>query len=119
MRDNPILEKSYAFAKDIVIFYKYSNEGKYDKPLSKQLLRSGTSIGANIREAQRPQSKADFKSKINIALKEADETDYWIHLLHDTDYMSDEQFQLLSNKLDEIIRLLVSIIKSINKKEFI
>ena len=81
--NNIIAEKSYSFALNIIEFYKDSNEGKYDKPLSRQLLRSGTSIGANIYEAQDAQSKADFKSKMNIALKEARESQYWINLLHD------------------------------------
>ena len=112
MKDNPVLEKSYSFALRIVEFYQQSTEGKYDKPLSKQLLRSGTSIGANISEAQCAQSVADFKSKMNIALKEARESEYWIRLLHDTHYMNEETFLLLQPKLKEILRLLTSIVKN-------
>ena len=112
MNENPVLEKSYAFALSIVEFYKQSAEDKYDKPLSKQLLRSGTSIGANITEAQNAQSTADFKSKMNIALKEARESEYWTRLLHDTHYMSDEVFTALQPKLKEILKLLTSIVKN-------
>ena len=111
MSDNPVLEKSYSFALHIVKFYQQSTEGKYDKPLSKQLLRSGTSIGANVFEAQDAQSTADFKSKMSIALKEARESEYWISLLHDAHYMSEETFSFLHPTVKEIIRLLTAIVK--------
>ena len=108
---NVIVEKSYSFALNIIEFYRESNEGKYDKPLSKQLLRSGTSIGANINEAQDAQSKADFKSKMNIALKEARESQYWINLLHDSHIMSEDSYKVLSPEIKEIIMILTSIVK--------
>ena len=80
--------------------------------LSKQLLRSGTGIGANVSEAQRAQSKADFVAKMNIALKEANETHYWIKLLYKTDYLTENEFNSLNTDIDEIVRLLVSICKT-------
>ena len=111
MSENPIADKSYNFALNIVEFYKQSTEGKYDKPISKQLLRSGTSIGANISEAQDAQSAADFKSKMSIALIEARESEYWINLLHDAHYMSKDTFSFLQPTVKEIIRLLTAIVK--------
>ena len=80
--------------------------------MSKQVLRSGTAIGALIREAKFAQSKADFTSKMSISLKEASETDYWLHLLRDTDYISEEQFKSLQPDCDELIAILVSTVKS-------
>ena len=112
MSENPIADKSYNFALNIVEFYKQSMEGKYDKPLSKQLLRSGTSIGADISEAQDAQSAADFKSKMSIALKEARESEYWIHLLHDSHFMSEDIFINLQPAIKEIIRILTAIVKN-------
>lgn len=112
MDENPIVKKSYSFAVHIVKFYQQSTEGKYDKPLSKQLLRSGTSIGANVSEAQNAQSAADFKAKMNIALKEARESEYWIRLLHDTHYMNEEAFKLLHPAVNEIIKILIAIVKN-------
>lgn len=110
--DNIILEKSKAYAIRIINLYKYLSKEKDEKILSKQLLRSGTSIGANCREASRAQSKADFISKMNIALKEADETAYWLELLNETDYINDKQFENIYNDNEELIKLLVSIIKT-------
>lgn len=110
--DNIILEKSKSFAIRIINLYKYLSKEKDEKILSKQLLRSGTSIGANCREASRAQSKADFISKMNIALKEADETAYWLELLNETDYINDKQFENIYNDNEELIKLLVSIIKT-------
>ena len=83
--------------------------------MSKQLLRSGTSIGANVPEAQKAQSKADFVSKMNIALKEANESYYWIKLLYRTDYLSEAEFKSLEMDVDELVRLLVSICKTSTK----
>ena len=88
---------------------------KKEYVLSKQVLRSGTSIGANTREAMRGQSKADFYSKLNIALKEADETEYWIELLFETDYITKTQFESIYKDCEEIISLLVSITKNQQK----
>ena len=113
--DNAILEKSKAFAIRIVNLYRFLITEKQEYVLSKQLLRCGTSIGANCAEGKRAQSGADFVSKMNIALKEAEETAYWLDLLHETDYLSDAQFQSISADNEELIRLLVSIIKTKKK----
>ena len=80
--------------------------------MSKQLLRSGTSIGANVREGLYAQSRKDFISKLNIALKEAGETDYWLNLIHSAEYFTDQEFDSLKADNDELIKMLVSIIKS-------
>ncbi len=107
--DNVIVDKSKAFALRIIKLYKYlCNE----YILSKQLLRSGTSIGANVKEAIRGQSKADFVSKLNISLKEASETEYWLELLHKSDYLSDEQFDSIDTDCVELLKLLTAIINS-------
>ena len=82
--------------------------------MSKQVLRCGTSIGANVKEALRAQSKADFRAKMNIALKEASETEYWLELLHESDYISEEQFQSIIADNIEIIKILTSIVKNAN-----
>ena len=87
-------------------------EEQHEYVLSKQLLRSGTSIGANTRESKNAQSKNDFLSKLSIALKEADETDYWLDLLHATDYLEDKMYDSLANDCHEIIKILTSIIKN-------
>lgn len=114
MKLSIIEEKSKGFAIRVVKLYRYltmtANEREY--VLSKQLLRSGTSIGANVKEALRGQSRADFHSKMNIALKEACETEYWIELLKDTNYISEEQFLSLQDDYKEIIKILMSITKS-------
>lgn len=110
--DNLILDKSKAFAIRIINLYKHLNEEKREYILSKQLLRSGTSIGANCREAARGQSNADFVAKMNIALKEADETAYWLELLYATDFVTQVQFPSIYNDAEELIKLLVSIIKT-------
>jgi len=83
--------------------------------MSKQLLRCGTSIGANTRESKNAQSRMDFLSKLNIALKEADETEYWLDLLHETGYLDDSQFNSLQSDCKEIIAILVSIIKTLKE----
>ncbi len=114
MRDNISVEKSFEFAVRIVNLYKYLSQNKKEYVLSKQLLRSGTSIGANIAEAQRGQSKADFIAKMSIALKEAYETDYWLRLLERTDYLSLQEFQSLDKENKELISLLMSICKIAN-----
>ena len=80
--------------------------------MSKQVLRCGTSIGANVKEALRAQSKADFRAKMNIALKEASETEYWLELLHESDYITEEQFQSIIADNIEIIKILTSIVKN-------
>ena len=113
--DNPIKGKSFKFAIRIVNLYKYLCNEKQEYILSKQLLRSGTSIGANVSEAQRGQSKPDFVSKMNIALKEANETDYWLRLLYETNYLDENQFKSLYKDIDEIISILMSICKTTNE----
>ena len=113
MKDgNILIEKSKNLALRIIKLYKYLNENKKEYVLSKQLLRSGTSIGSNIREAIRGESKPDFYHKLNIALKEADETEYWIELLYESDYITKIQFESIYRDCEEVISLLVSITKT-------
>ena len=118
--ENIIESKSFDFAVRIVNLYKYLCNEKKEFVLSKQLLRSGTSIGANISEAEKAQTKADFYTKMTIALKEANETDYWLRLLYATDYLTELEFESLRKDIREIISLLVSITKTtkqeLNKK---
>lgn len=117
MKDqNVIVEKSKAFAVRIVRMYQYLCSEKQEYVLSKQVLRSGTSIGANVKEALRGQSRQDFVFKLNISLKEASETEYWLELLHETGYISDTQFQSMHTECVELIKILTSIINS-SKKE--
>ena len=110
--ENIVLDKSKAFAVRVIRLYQFLTNEKKEFVLSKQLLCSGTSIGANCREANRGQSKADFAAKMNIALKEADETAYWLELLHETHYLTDKAFESIYADCDELISLLVRIIKS-------
>ena len=112
MDDNVLVDKSFKFAIRIVKLYKYLCDSKKEYTLSKQLLRSGTSIGANINEAQEAQSKNDFISKLSISLKEARESKYWIELLKETDYLSKSEANSIIEDLVEILKLLTSIIKS-------
>ncbi len=105
--------KSFQFAVRIVNLYKYLSKDKGEYVISKQLLKSGTSIGANIAEGERAQSKADFYAKMSIALKEANETYYWLRLLYATQYLTEKEFISLENDINELISLLVSICKSI------
>ena len=114
--DNVIEIKSKAFAIRIVRLYQYLCDNKKEFILSKQLLRSGTSVGANIKEALRGQSRADFISKMNIALKEASETEYWLEILHETDYLASAEFESIYTDNKEIIKILMSIVKT-GKKE--
>lgn len=104
-------DKTYSFALRIVKAHQYLID-KDEYILSKQLLRSGTSIGANCREATFAQSKQDFVSKLSIALKETNETIYWIELLHDSGYISNDSFKSIHKDGLEILKLLVSIIKT-------
>ena len=109
---NIIVDKSKKFAVRIVNLYKYLIENKKEYVLSKQLLRSGTSIGANVHEAIRGISKPDFRNKMNIALKEASESEYWIQLLYETDYLTEEEFLSISKDCSELNRILISIVKN-------
>ena len=113
--ENIVEEKSFRFAVRIVRLYQYLRSKKKEFVLSKQLLRSGTSVGANISEAQQAQSRADFVAKMNIALKETAETDYWMRLLHATEYLSEQEFQSLIGDCREIGKMLTAIIKSARK----
>lgn len=110
--DNVIENKSFQFAIRIVRLYKFLCEEKKEYILSKQLLRAGTSIGANVTESQQAQSKPDFVSKISIALKEASETRYWIKLLGATEYLSENQTKSILDDCVEIEKILVTILKS-------
>ena len=85
--------------------------------MAKQLLRSGTSVGANVAEGERGQSKADFNAKMNIALKEVNETRYWLKLLHRTDYLAEKEYQSLNDDAKEIMAILMSICKKTNEKQ--
>jgi len=96
----------------IVKLAKYLQVEKHEFVLSKQLLRSGTAIGALVREAEHAQSRADFISKMSIALKEANETDYWLDLLHQSDYLSRDSYSSIQPDIEELIKLLVSIVKT-------
>ncbi len=107
-----ILDKSKKFAIRIINLYKYLNDNKKEHIISKQILRCGTSIGANVRETVNAQSKSDFISKMSIALKEADETMYWLELLYETDFITKEQFDNITYDCTEIIKILTSIIKT-------
>ena len=104
-------EKTYSFALRIIKAYNYLTD-KNEYVLSKQLLRSGTSIGANCREATYAQSKMDFVNKLSIALKETNETIYWLELLHDSHYITDTSFESIHDDGLEILKLLISIIKT-------
>jgi len=109
---NVIESKSKRFAIRIVHLAKYLQREKREFVLSRQLLRSGTSIGANVKEAIRGQSRADFVSKMNIALKEASETEYWLEILHETNYLTDREFESIHDNNKEILRILMSIVKT-------
>lgn len=113
--DNIVSEKSLAFAIRIVRLYQHLVQEKNEYVLSKQILKSGTSVGANIREALRGQSRKDFATKMNISLKEINETEYWLELLHATDYITDMEFQSIFADCNELIRLLTSIVKTTRK----
>lgn len=113
MRRNSIVyDKSFNFAIRIVKLYEYLKTNKKEYIMSKQLMRSGTSIGANISEALEGQSKKDFIAKLHIALKEANESKYWINLLQATEYLEVKEEGSLARDLEEIIKLLISIIKT-------
>ena len=116
MSESIIENKSFDFAVRTVNLYKHLTTEKKEFVLSKQLLRCGTSIGANVSEGERGQSKADFNAKMNIALKEANETYYLLRLLHQTEYLSDKEFASMQTDIDEIIAILVSICKKTNPK---
>ena len=116
-KENIIVSKSYAFALDVIKLYKFLIDKK-EFVLSKQILRSGTSIGANIHEAVASESKKDFVHKLGIAVKEARETSYWLNLLKDSDYITKDEFNKLNNSCDELVKILNSIILTTKERYF-
>ena len=113
--ENAVKDKSFTFALRVVKCYKYLREEQNEHILSKQFLRSGTAIGALIREAEHAESKADFIHKLSIALKEANETKYWLDLLYQAKYINRKAFESISTDSEELLKLLVSIIKTSKK----
>ena len=112
-KESVLREKSYAFAIRAINLAKFLREEKKEYILSKQIVRCGTSIGANIEEASGAQSNNDFIAKLHISLKEAKETHYWVRLLRDTEYISKEQAQSLIEDIDEVITILTRSLKTI------
>ena len=110
-----IEEKSFRFAIRIVNLYQFLRREKKEFVLSKQLMRSGTSIGANVAESQQAQSRADFVAKLSIALKESAETDYWFRLLHATGYLTDAEFKSVHHDCRELEKMLTAIVKNTRK----
>jgi len=115
-KDNVIKTKSFLFAVKVVKLYKFLTEEKKEFIISKQLLRSGTSIGANVREAEHAESKADFIHKLSISLKEANETEYWLDLLNETNYLNNSEYISIQKDIKELLKLLISIIKTSKQK---
>ena len=115
-RENVIAEKSMAFAVRIVKLSRYLRNEKQEYELGRQIMRSGTSIGANVHEAIHGQSRADFVSKMSIALKEAAETKYWLKLLEQSEILMGIEYESLDKDCDEIVSLLVAIVKSTKTK---
>ena len=111
-KQNPLKDKSYSFALRSVNLYKHLSADKREFVLSKQILRSGTSIGANVAEANQAQSKADFVHKLSVALKEAVETEYWLNLLRDSEFLSQEQAESMLSDCLELIRILTASIRT-------
>lgn len=115
MKSNVVKEKSFEFAIRAVNLYKFLSEERKEFVLSKQVLRSGTAIGALVREAEQAESRKDFIHKLAIALKEANETEYWLELLHKTDYINIDAFKSIHKDIVELLKLLTSIIKTSKK----
>lgn len=115
--DNVVKDKSMAFSLRVIKASRFLTEERNEHILSKQLLRSGTAIGALIREAEFAESKKDFVHKLTIALKEANETEYWLILLKESDYISSESFDSIIKDCRELMKLLISIIKSSKQRE--
>ncbi|WBL44245.1 four helix bundle protein [Algoriphagus halophytocola] len=112
MRENVVKDKSFGFAVRVVKLYQFLCEQKKEYVLSKQLLRSGTSVGAMVREAEHAETKNDFKHKMGIAQKEINESIYWLELLHKTDYLTSDQFESMNADAVEIIKIITAILKS-------
>ena len=115
-KDNLVMNKSYVFALDVINLYKILSVEKKEFVLSKQLLRSGTALGALIKEAEHAQSKADFLNKMNIALKEANESEYWLELMKDGNYIKEEIANKYLEDVSTLIKLLASIVKTTKSK---
>lgn len=115
-KENIIQVKTENFSVRIIKLYQYLTEKKQERIISKQILRSGTSIGANTAESRNAQSAADFINKLSIALKEADETMYWLKTLHRGEYITKIQFESMRNDNNEIISILTSIIKTMKSR---
>ncbi|HMU98064.1 MAG TPA: four helix bundle protein [Chitinophagales bacterium] len=116
-KENIVQEKSFAFALQIIKLSKFLMNKKKEFVISKQVLRSGTAVGALIREAEHAQSKADFIHKMNIALKEANETDYWIELLYQSNEIDINAYHSIQPDIQELIKLLVSIVKTSKERQ--
>ncbi|MBP3740024.1 MAG: four helix bundle protein [Bacteroidales bacterium] len=116
MKDSIVQNKSFAFAVQTIKICQYLTEIRHEYNLSKQLIRSSTSIGANIREARRAQSAADFVAKMSIALKEAEESRYWYELLEASENISPQQGEQMIEMCDEIVKMLSSIVKTMREK---
>jgi len=112
MKENIVKDKSFAFSLRVIKLAKYLEGKKREYVLSKQILRSGTAIGALVREAEHAESKADFIHKMSIALKEANETSYWLELLRRGEYINGQSFQSIGADSEELIKLLIAIIKT-------
>ena len=112
MKENIVKDKSFTFALRVIKLAKFLESEKREFVLSRQLLRSGTAIGALVREAEHAESKADFIHKMSIALKEANETAYWLELLRQGEYVEEQSFESVRSDSEELIKLLVSIVKS-------
>ncbi|ARS36925.1 four helix bundle protein [Pontibacter actiniarum] len=117
MAESIIATRSYSFALRIIKLYKHLTQEQREFILAKQVLRSGTSIGANVEEALGGQSKADFRHKLSMALKEARETSYWLRLLKDSDYIKPDAFNSIHGESEELIKILKSIILTSQQKE--
>ena len=112
-----VLNKSKSFALRIIKLYQYLCDEKREFVLSKQILRSGTSIGANIKEAQAAQSRNDFLAKMYVAYKEANETEYWLELLFESNYIDEKSFRSIHNDNKELLKLLTAITKIIRNEK--
>ncbi len=114
--NNVVLEKNYLFALRIIKLYLFVSENKKEKVISKQLLRSGTSIGANVEEAVGAQSKKDFFTKLNIAYKEARESHYWIRLLRDSEFLDNKHAESILSDCDELLKIIGTILNTVRKQ---
>ena len=117
MKENPLIDKSISFASRIIKLHQYLIKTQKETIISKQIVRSGTSIGANLHEAQYAQGTKDFISKFEIALKECYETEYWLELLFETGYIHDSQYKMLISSCGAIRRMLISSVNTVKAKQ--